>query len=324
MVKTTKSTWQLKAEEILPAEMVAREPRLAGLEENPVYRLIRWRQRVAPVELVASKNGGGCFWQLFGLICLLPGLVIPWSFGAGLDPFFALVIGLLVVVMLVARFYKPKVSLRDSKSALPHVPGSILYDLLLTGYPVEEIAAGVWGSGIRPYQWTGKGIVIGGVGIVAIILVLGLASKEAACFAWIATCGIIGVSLGVRGIEIEFGLRSRVSEIAEERPDLKIRRRMNLRGCLVAIALGGLLGSLLILISRLGLPSPEVIYQKAGKMQDVLLFAICPLTVAVMGFAGGWITRAIIVWEHEMQYEYLIGYVRKIMEEIREACESEG
>lgn len=122
--------WNLEEGDRLPADVVYREPRLAGMEENPVFRRILFHRR-----LISERQSTLVFFLLLGVLTfifsdLLGNGTIRWA-----PPIHALTA---IIPLLL-------LSIRPSSKVTPlFIPQQTLEDLSHTPVTSEELTIGAW------------------------------------------------------------------------------------------------------------------------------------------------------------------------------------
>ncbi len=145
--KKRPSAWELREGDLPSPEILEREPRLRGLENNPVFRLIVWRRRVAPLQQIVPGTPGARVAFLSLLFYL--GLSVITQFYRpvwAVYPLTMLFILGFVILNTWPNLIKFSREARHYSTSLLHVPDIYIDGLLEAGYPLEEYAIGVWGA----------------------------------------------------------------------------------------------------------------------------------------------------------------------------------
>lgn len=213
--------WSLRPGDLPPPDLLDAEPRLRGLEDNAVYRLLKRRQRRSV--LPAWRGCSTVFYAVFSVLYawmiwagIMKGLT-AWlmlgcfGFMAVLDA-----IDRIVTLWIDARNQPaariPFPSTRTQRPPLSQFTRTEIADLLVAGVPPADVVAGFWGVGVSA-RGAGGFRRIGIRFLVASAVAFAIAaawfgpgaSPEARAAAWTPTCLLMffgallcAISLGPR------------------------------------------------------------------------------------------------------------------------------
>lgn len=124
---------------LLPSdELARREPRLAGVRENPVFRMIAWKRR--------ETMGAECALRLEPPVLLLALSILFERAGGGLwsgaELFFCLHLALM-----------RGMNWKSDPLSPPAVPGFCVGDLRMAGVSADVFARGLWASSFPRRRW---------------------------------------------------------------------------------------------------------------------------------------------------------------------------
>lgn len=136
------SAWTLRKGALPSPRTIRREPRLEGLDANPVFRVLAFRAVSAP--------GGELWRRMFALplICVFV-IVMGSAIQGGGFGFFGFVV--LIGFVMLSRFSTPRVSKRRSRR-LFSIPDQFVQDMTQAAVPSEDFSVGLWANAVTRRQ----------------------------------------------------------------------------------------------------------------------------------------------------------------------------
>jgi len=282
---------------------------LAELDENPVFRLILWRRRVAP--LMSTLPGTPLGWLAvlypltyffthFSLRNSVVGLVIMY-----LALFFSIVF---------PRVYKHRFDSRGGEGSLLNIPDAFLMDLYLAGYPLSSIVAGIWGSGLHAFRLTWMRKLLTGVAMIVVTLMLVKVSRWAMIVAALIFVGYLAAQLALRGCPVERALYRMRGLLARDRPDLNKKwsgwDSIGVISMLMTIIVATPFG--VLVIATVLNPTPVM-------WERLLIYGAYPAGAALIGYAWGSLIAASLRHDLEIHHTQMTEFIQRLLSQVAEA-----
>ena len=150
--KPRSGAWSLQAGDSPDERTIAREPRLVGMDENPVFRSILFRRR--------ATTGGGWLW-VTPYVFLGVWVAAIFTSNLGIRELALWAVGVLVMYGLL-RFFK--IGHKRNSSLIDVIPDQLAADLSLAAVSSEVWALGIWGSACTRQQVRARLIFLAAAG----------------------------------------------------------------------------------------------------------------------------------------------------------------
>ncbi|MBI3735505.1 hypothetical protein HY256_03220 [Candidatus Sumerlaeota bacterium] len=303
--KPKRSAWKLRERDLPSERILVREPRLRGLENNPVFRLIIWHRRLHPFKQYFPSTNGGWLALIF-LLIYTAGSIFH-SPGKGPNLWAHLAFWGYLLARSRPRWFKTKSAARHASSILMGLPDIYIDGLHAAGFPREEILFGLWGSCVRDPRRP-ETYVLWGTGIVA---AMGLCLRFNLT-GILRVLALLPIILGTRSLVIrrhepELAILRAKGLLLKDRSDLLAARHVA-AGCVVGLIIFGIAISL---ISGLGRSTLLLLSEEAG----VTLWIEMIIALLVGLFWGTWY-GGMIVAKRDRNLADLDRIIRAILAEI--------